>query len=1451
MKVNCLEATSHTPDKEVDGVLSAMIASSFPSIGVNELNPGVSTTPGQPARLFKSPEVYPSRRTPGAFDSSHNLTGAFEQHHKMSKISVNKESPANYFNSWSPAAGTAGVGTRSRYPLQPLHPQMIHQNQNNSYPQMQIDVHSPDLSLSDHYNKKKSPRGESPRNHSQHITTLSFEKGMNEDHENDEEPSPASQMMRKYVQDLTASPSVQLDETSATESSDSTADSSDKQRLFELEMLAAAKETLATSFSPGPLSQAQIQARHFTVSPGKNIHSAVFEPMSRQQPPPQQQPFIPPPTHQQQQQQQQHQHQQQQQFPSNEVMPHTSGFNRSNEAISQSQSDDQHGMFQGNHGIFQYQHKYQHPPQSQPPPQPQPPSSNTAHNYAMPNQHLHDDASYNLSGGYRQQHPQGFQPHMPGTAPNQRQSHQQSMHLHPSQQGQHMYHHHHHQDSQQQQLQQQHHQRYQQYPPPVHHSDYSPHSRQPNAVEAPPPLYSHVNTELSRSAEARQELERNPANLGSGAGSSSLQNQLQFQHSEGGTSLWSSFSSLGSDNSTTVESTHSAPPDHRGSPPPPPPPPPPGTGHTSMGVPVMQGLPGAGNSHPGSHQLTNSHYSSLAPSMTPSHGGQMFPPQATHMVSSHPGEYGLTAGTAVNMGNKGSGVAPQRRSKEDPTKATRQDQHMESASGKAAYKAFAKVFTQKEAVSVDDALAYASEAVKKAPVDIKWHIYVDAADLMRRHNRFDEARYLYSVVSSEFPQAHQGWIEWSKLEEEDGKFDYSLSLLRKGTKASRTYNEVLLLRAIKQHEKLNSLDGSRVLLGKLCDEPIEKIWRTVLEGALLEERAGNVSVARKLLCVLVHKVAWYGPIYYEAFRLEEKAELFNEAYLVIRKGLAELPRYGPLWFGLLRIMERTDIGLELNAWQRGDGTPPTLFNVRRECQSAIYNISRELVWKVHFEQAQIEERAATVVAHNQASATSIPFEVCLDGLLASARKCFVLSMLACPSNLRWKIFLAGARMELNAGKFDTVKALLRQAHLEVPEKSRYHVFLECCRLEELTGSVDEARKILAIARFTIKNEWKIYLESVLVEARAGDMVTAIFMADEALRMDSGSGRLWALLLQLIHRVEWKQNMIKTLESESMTQHGLLQNTSNISTNKAIRAPQKYIIPSKISVLYRALQVVPKSGEVWCEGARVVLNPLSADLFDPCQALKFLSFAIMFTPQYGDSFIEYVRLEMLMQVILPRVLALLGIPSDAFFSLLETFDDESDFVDFMTSPQREKLKPCAPHERTVNMILAAEGKLSVQTSCWSYNGVSLRHLYRRCLNADPNYGTSWFYYRQRPIDTPGTIIDHVKGVITHELSLVEPVYVHAMARYIGRVVALRPVIAKDFDFASWLGDWQAACPEMATCTAPLRSVDGLVTMSPQDFITGTMQLSRVLCTTGRSAPVVDRKEMLYGSDQITP
>ena len=92
--------------------------------------------------------------------------------------------------------------------------------------------------------------------------------------------------------------------------------------------------------------------------------------------------------------------------------------------------------------------------------------------------------------------------------------------------------------------------------------------------------------------------------------------------------------------------------------------------------------------------------------------------------------------------------------------------------------------------------------------------------------------------------------------------------------------------------------------------------------------------------------------------------------------------------------------------------------------------------------------------------------------------------------------------------------------------------------------------------------------------------------------NKGAGRLWASLIQLVHQCACGRRL----------------------THRAA-GPSRALF-----VFLRALQFVSKSGEVWCEGARIFMNPASR-FFHLLNASKCLNYAVFFTPQYGDSFIE--------------------------------------------------------------------------------------------------------------------------------------------------------------------------------------------------------------------------------------
>jgi len=542
---------------------------------------------------------------------------------------------------------------------------------------------------------------------------------------------------------------------------------------------------------------------------------------------------------------------------------------------------------------------------------------------------------------------------------------------------------------------------------------------------------------------------------------------------------------------------------------------------------------------------------------------QQMPSAAGSMGAGRVGVPMPQAGVALRSGEMGArggaGPGPSYCSSCDPSgrgDARGKDLAM-SPRSRAVYKDFSHTLRSKETQvrGARYAQQLAERCLHDLPEAVHWRVHLEMADLAKREKSFGRARQLYRMATQLQPTAPQAWLEFAKMEEERGHFSRCEKILTLGLRHC-PYHEALMLKGIKHLERMGELRAARSLLSQLQYVPVNQSWRTVLEGALLEARAGETAMARRVFKFLLHAAPWYGPVWFEACRFEQRCGHPQEALRVAEEGLKQLPRYGPLWFSVMRL-------LECALPNRHELVHATRAHVER----GVRHISKDLVWKLWFEAAQVEER---------------------NGNLARSRSAYVKSVGACAPNLRWKVWLGGARSELSYSRFDVSQALLERALAESPPKTRAIVMLEQSRLYELRGDIEAARGLLRSARKSARSEWKVFLESVLLEMRSEATSRALREARRALEVHRGTGRLWAVLIQL--------------EQASGVHH-------------------------QLRVFQQALLEVPKSGEVWCEGARICLNPFS-DCFNLEAAHNFLDFAIEFTPQYGDSFIEYLRLMML-------------------------------------------------------------------------------------------------------------------------------------------------------------------------------------------------------------------------------
>lgn len=235
--------------------------------------------------------------------------------------------------------------------------------------------------------------------------------------------------------------------------------------------------------------------------------------------------------------------------------------------------------------------------------------------------------------------------------------------------------------------------------------------------------------------------------------------------------------------------------------------------------------------------------------------------------------------------------------------------------------------------------------------------------------------------------------------------------------------------------------------------------------------------------------------------------------------------------------------------------------------SALGRVSHDVTWKLWFLLAQFQDRAHEVVA---------------------ARTSLAQAVATCSVKDHWKIWAGAARIELANDNPAAAELLLLYALKYGPQQRQLSVLLDLARLAEHERNLDMARGLLQLAPVFDRSDCRVPMELMLLEFRAGRLPHALAYALTALDDVVPSGRFWGILIHL---------------------------SSALSP-----ATQRRVIAA-------GLQSVPKSGEIWCELGRWALN-LHNRIFSVPLARQVLDVALHFTPQYGDSFIEYVRVELL-------------------------------------------------------------------------------------------------------------------------------------------------------------------------------------------------------------------------------
>lgn len=192
------------------------------------------------------------------------------------------------------------------------------------------------------------------------------------------------------------------------------------------------------------------------------------------------------------------------------------------------------------------------------------------------------------------------------------------------------------------------------------------------------------------------------------------------------------------------------------------------------------------------------------------------------------------------------------------------------------------------------------------------------------------------------------------------------------------------------------------------------------------------------------------------------------------------------------------------------------------------------------------------------------------------------------------------------------------------------------------------------------------------------------------------------------------------------------------------------------------------------------------------------------------------------------------------------------------------------------------------------------LCNRCVNADPNYGSAWFYLRQRNNDNVNIIFDSAFNIIIHEIMHTQHVYIRAITQYIGNVLNASSLqenvpsfyeglinnfekaneytasTVSPFDIQEWTRDYKHCLSKENTfmteifhqlmeneidvkkkdhihvhmsCLPIHWNMKENICLSAQDFVTGVISMNQSYYHTYDMVHADDRRRALFGSDQI--
>ena len=417
---------------------------------------------------------------------------------------------------------------------------------------------------------------------------------------------------------------------------------------------------------------------------------------------------------------------------------------------------------------------------------------------------------------------------------------------------------------------------------------------------------------------------------------------------------------------------------------------------------------------------------------------------------------------------------------------------------------------------------------------------------MKKVGRVEDARRQMEQLLKESPTSIPVYVELIRLMMDSGDFQAAREYLKKAL-VLRGDDEQLLERSLRVEERMGNLSGILQVAETLMASRRYRNVKLVVDACMTMAKLGAVEAARSIFDFLItHEYCRQGNLVLSYVLFVYRSVSVEKAHDLLDSVTQAYSKHGPLWFFTFAALEHRI----MVSWDKRSMLPRVQPQELLDAYvNALQSLSIELRWKVFYLATQMLLRTVTQLrlaafsdvhmrplSHADHAPRLLPARCRQNAarrhllppgrLRALSAESPVESVASRRARQRARRSLPSLASGIPLSLSSPAQCFARSAQC-APVRNAHSLFFEIARLLDFEGAWPVAQRVIVSSMQQVPLEWKLWLERIqqLVplpplshsQQRDGALREALELNRRVVESRRGAGRLWASLIQLVHR----------------------------------------------------------------------------------------------------------------------------------------------------------------------------------------------------------------------------------------------------------------------------------------------------------------------------------------------